>query len=56
MVADKTTKSNEEITTIPKFAGILSIVFAFLAPIGGLVLGVVGIVTNKSDKKTYQLS
>ena len=44
-------KSSEEITSVSKFAGILSVVFAFLAPLGGLILGIVGIITNKSSSK-----
>lgn len=44
-------KSSEEITSVPKFAGVLSVVFAFLAPLAGLILGIVGIVTNKSGSK-----
>lgn len=44
-------KSNTDLQTLPKIAGVLSLIFAFTAPIAGIITGIIGIVTNKSTAK-----
>ena len=54
-IAKKQVKKEKMNYEVPSVLGIISIVFAFVSPLAGLVLGIVGLVQSKKQSTTMSM-